>query len=58
MFSGHWSSVSGDITYLLYHVSSQDHVIEGTDHFTGGSSEQYVTNLPSILATGIVVVKI
>ena len=29
-FYDHWSSVSGDITYLIFHMISQDHVVEGS----------------------------
>ena len=28
MFGVHWSSVSGDITYLIFHGTSQDHMTE------------------------------
>ena len=30
MFGGNSSSGSGDITYLVSHVTSQEHVIEGS----------------------------
>ena len=33
MFSGHWSSESGDKKYLICHVTSQDHKIEGSSNF-------------------------
>ena len=31
MFGVHWSSAGGDITYLICHVISQEHVIVGYD---------------------------
>ena len=29
MFGVYWFSANGDITYLICHVDSQEHVIEG-----------------------------
>ena len=48
MFGGHWSSVSGDLKYLICHVISRDHVIEG-------SSDIILTGL---VALSIVVVEL
>ena len=45
MFGGHWSSTSGDIKYLTCHVTSQNHMTEGSSNFISGSSSWYVTNL-------------
>ena len=33
MFGGHWSSASGDIKYLIYRVTLQNHVIEVSCNF-------------------------
>ena len=33
MFRGYWSSASGDIKYLICHVISQKHVIEGSSNY-------------------------
>ena len=38
VFSGYWSSKSGDIKYLTRHVTLQNHVIEGSSNFKSGSS--------------------
>ena len=53
----HWSSASGDIRNLIYHVTSQDRVIEGSCEFMGRSSSLYVSALPCLVAKGIVVVE-
>ena len=58
MFGGHWSSVSGDIKYLICHVISQKHVIEGSSNFMSEASSWYIMTLPSLVATDIVVVEI
>ena len=58
MFGGHLSSTSGDIKYLICHVTSQNHVFEGSCNFLSGSFSWYVTTLPSLVAIGIVVVEI
>ena len=36
MSGGHWSSASGDVKFLMCHMISQDHVIEGSCVVTGG----------------------
>ena len=38
MFGGHWSSASGDIKYLTYHVTLQIRVIKGSSNVMIGSS--------------------
>ena len=38
MFGGHWSSASWDIIYLVCHVISQEHVIEGSCDLLNGTS--------------------
>ena len=45
-------------TYVTLHVTSQNHVIEGSDNFMSGSSSWYLTTLPSLIAIGIVLVEI
>ena len=54
---GHWSSPSGDIKYLICHVTPQKHVTEGSNNSMSGSSSWYVNNLPILVAIGIVVVE-
>ena len=69
IFGGHWSNASGDIKYLICHVTSQNFVIEGSFNFMSGSATipmatklgrmvAYVTTLPSLVAIGIVVAEI
>ena len=58
MFDAHRSSASGNITYLICHMTSQDHVIERSCEVTDGSTPLYVTVQPSLMAIGIVVVEI
>ena len=48
-FFGKWYSASGAIIYLICHLASKEHMIEGSYGFMGGSSSFYVTNLPSLL---------
>ena len=57
MFDDHWSSARGDIKYLAYHVTLQNHVIERSSNTVNGSSSWNITILPSLVAIGIVVVK-
>ena len=45
MFGGHSSSVSGDIMYLICHLTSQNHKIDGSSNFMSWSSSWYVTTL-------------
>ena len=52
MFGVHRSSASGDITFLLYSITSQEHVIEGWCDFMDWSYLLYVTTLQSLLAIG------
>ena len=43
--------------YLICHVTSQDHLIEGSCKFMGGSSSLYVTTLTSSEAIGSTIVE-
>ena len=56
MFGGYWCSASEDMKYLIYHVTSQNHVIKGSSNFLSGSCLWYLINLK--LAIGIIVVEI
>ena len=49
MTGGHWSSVSGDIKLLICHVTSQNHVIEGSSNLSENSS-WYVTTLLTLVS--------
>ena len=42
IFGGHWSNASGDRQYLIYNVTSQIHVIEGSSSFLSGSSSFFM----------------
>ena len=57
MFGSHWSSASGNLKYLIYHVTLQVHAIEGSGGFLSGSSLYYVTNRRSLVVIGIMVVE-
>ena len=54
--NGHRPCISRDITYLICHVNLQDHMIKGSCDFIEGSSSLYVTTLPGLVGTSIVVV--
>ena len=56
MFGGQWSIANRDVKYLIYHVTSQKYVTEGSSNFMAGSSSWYVATLPSLVAIGIAVV--
>ena len=53
-----WSNASGDMTYLICHATTIEHMIEGTYGVMGWSTSLYVTTLTSLLAIGIVGVEI
>ena len=55
MFGDHWSSASGNIKYLVFHATSQNHLIEGSCKFMIETSFLYVTVMSSLMAIGIVV---
>ena len=55
MFGSHWSSASGDETYFICQVTSQDHLIgRPCDSMSGGSS-LYVITQQGLMAMGIVI---
>ena len=58
MFGNLWSVTNEDLKYLICHVTSQNHMIEGSVNFMSGRSSSYVTTLPRFLAIGIVVAEI
>ena len=41
--------------YLIFHVISEDHLIEDSIEFMSESSWQYDTNLASLVTIGIVI---
>ena len=43
IFGDHWSSASGDTYYLIYHVTSENHLTEGSSNFVSASSSWHVT---------------
>ena len=53
MFGGHWSNASEEMKYLICHMTSENHVIEGSISFMSGTSSWHVTTLPGLLAIGI-----
>ena len=58
MFGDDWSNSSGDMNYLICHLTQQNHVIEGSSNFVKESFPWYVTALPNLVAIGIVVAEI
>ena len=50
---GYWSCSIGDIKYLICHVTSQNHVIEGSFNFMSGNSSMYITSLSSLVVIDI-----
>ena len=58
MFGSHWSDASGDIKYLICHMTTQNQLIEGSSNFMSGSSSWHVTTLPSLETLDIVEVEI
>ena len=58
MFCDHWFSASGNIRYLIFHVTSQNHLIERSSKFMNKTSLLYVTIMPSLVAIDIVVKEI
>ena len=58
VFGDHWSSANGNIKYLMFHVISQNHLIEGSCKFINETSLLYVITMPSLVAIGIVVIEI
>ena len=49
---------SGDIMFLVSHLISQDHAIQGSCDFILGSPSLLVTNLPNLVAMDNMVVEI
>ena len=54
---GNWSCASGNVKYLICHVTSQSHVIEGSCNFLRVSL-LYFTTPPNLVAIGLVIVNI
>ena len=57
MFNGQAACDNRDVTYLICHVSFQDHVITGSCNFLQGSFSLHVTVLPSLVAVVIALVE-
>ena len=49
MFGFYWPSQSGNMTYLIVHVISQDHVIEGSCGVIVGRPSEKIISLPSLV---------
>ena len=58
IFGHHWSSASGNTKYLIFYVTSQNHLIEGSCKFVNKTSLLSVTTMPSLVAIGIAVIEI
>ena len=58
MFGDHWSSANGNIKYLIFHVTSQNRLIERSCKFMNKTALLYVTIMPSLVAMDIVVIEI
>ena len=54
----HRSSASEDVTCLICHVNSLDHVMNGLCDFFGKSFSRYVTTVASLVTIGIVIMEI
>ena len=57
-FNDIMSCGSRDMTYLIYHVTLQDHVIKGSSDFMEKSSSWSVTTLSGLVAIDVDVVVI
>ena len=57
MFGDHWFSASGNIKYLIFHLTSQNDLIEGSCKFMNETSLLYITTVPSLVAIDIVVIE-
>ena len=59
MFGGHWPGAIRDVTHLICHVTSENHVIERFCDFVSGSSSSslHVTTKPSLVAIDVDVVE-
>ena len=57
MFGGHWSTVIGDMKYLIYHLTSQNHMIEGSSNFMSGSPSGYANTLSTLVVICILLVE-
>ena len=57
-FGGHRHCGSGDIMFLICHVTSRDHVFKGICDFMGKSHSRPVTTSPYLVAIGLVQVDI
>ena len=57
MFGEHFSNESGDMTYLICHMTSQDRVIKGSCDFMSGRFLICHTTLPSVMTIETVVVE-
>ena len=53
MFGSHWSVAIGDIMYLIFHVTSQNHVIQRSSSFM--ISLLHFTAFPILVAIDILV---
>ena len=56
-FGGHRHSGTGNITFLIFHVS-QDSVVKGPFDFMNGCPLWEVASLPSLVVIGIVLLEI
>ena len=54
----HWPNASRDIIYLICHVTSENHVIKGSNNVMSGNFSWCVTILSSLVVIGIVLVEI
>ena len=58
MFSVYYFSTSGDITYLVCHLISQEDVIEGSYDVLCQRHSFYATTLPSLVTIDTAVVQV
>ena len=57
-FGVHKSSGSGNRSYLIFHVTSQDNLTQGSCKFMAENSLWYVTTMTDLVTIGIVILEI
>ena len=57
MFNAPCSNTTGGMKHLICHMTSENHVTEGSSIFMSGSFSWFVTTLLCLVAIGIAVVK-
>ena len=53
-FGKHRHCYTGDLTILICHVTSSNHIFKGSCKFMDGSPLYYVATLPCLVSIGVV----